>query len=107
MGPHLDSCIQVLWQPQVHPESCDCAFKLEQRERQAASRRRWLGSGGHTRLVAIQRLVDTRQAARAARQYDEADTCSAQLRGMGVDLYDRADGTTVWRYGLIITGRTR
>lgn len=119
-GPHLSSCYpRTGFRGPGVEEVCTCSYVIESGERelahraqreadgtQEASRKRWLDSGGRERLMTIQRLVDTRHAARGTRQYDKADACAKQLREMEVDLYDQPDGSTHWRYGLIITGRT-
>jgi len=42
-------------------------------------------------------LVDTRNAARKARNFKEADRIRDELKAMGVELEDKKDGTTVWK----------
>jgi cysteinyl-tRNA synthetase len=41
-------------------------------------------------------LVDARNAARKARNFKEADRIRDELKGMGVELEDKKDGTTTW-----------
>jgi len=47
--------------------------------------------------TAIDALVAARGAAKAARDYAEADRIRAELRAAGVELEDRAGGATQWR----------
>ena len=42
-------------------------------------------------------LLEARGRARAAHQWAEADRLRDELRKLGVDPIDRADGTTDWR----------
>jgi cysteinyl-tRNA synthetase len=42
-------------------------------------------------------LIDQRKAAKAARNWAEADRLREQLKAMGVVLEDRKDGTVTWR----------
>jgi len=49
-----------------------------------------------TDRAAIQTLIDTRLAARAARNWAESDRIRDELTGMGVVLMDNKDGTTSW-----------
>ncbi len=42
-------------------------------------------------------LVDARNAARKAKNFQEADRIRDELKAMGVELEDRKDGTTTWR----------
>ena len=45
----------------------------------------------------IELLIETRNAARKARNFDEADRIRDELQGMGIEVEDRKDGTTVWK----------
>src|SRR5207249_2257097 len=45
----------------------------------------------------ILELIEARNAARKLRDFKEADRIRDQLKGMGVELEDRRDGTTLWR----------
>jgi cysteinyl-tRNA synthetase len=45
----------------------------------------------------IAKLVDDRNAARAARQFEEADRIRDKLKSMGIELEDNKDGTTTWK----------
>jgi cysteinyl-tRNA synthetase len=42
-------------------------------------------------------LIDDRSAARKAKNFKEADRIRDELKGMGIDLEDKKDGTTTWR----------
>jgi cysteinyl-tRNA synthetase len=45
---------------------------------------------------AIEALVEQRKAAKAARNYGEADRIRSELREQGVELVDKPGGVTVW-----------
>lgn len=45
----------------------------------------------------IEKLIGARNAARAARNFKEADRIRDQLKAMGVELEDKKDGTTIWK----------
>jgi cysteinyl-tRNA synthetase len=42
-------------------------------------------------------LIDARNAARKAKNFKEADRIRDELKGLGVELEDKKDGTTVWK----------
>jgi cysteinyl-tRNA synthetase len=42
-------------------------------------------------------LVDARNAARKAKNFEEADRIRDELKAMGIELEDRKDGTTIWK----------
>jgi cysteinyl-tRNA synthetase len=46
---------------------------------------------------AIQALIDARAAAKAARNFAEADRIRAELRDAGIELDDKPGGLTQWR----------
>jgi cysteinyl-tRNA synthetase len=46
---------------------------------------------------AIQSLIDARAAAKAARNFAEADRIRAELREAGIELDDKPGGVTQWR----------
>ncbi|HJU84557.1 MAG TPA: cysteine--tRNA ligase [Holophagaceae bacterium] len=48
---------------------------------------------------AVETLIAQRQAARSARDWKESDRLRDQLKGMGIILEDRKDGTVGWRRG--------
>jgi len=43
-------------------------------------------------------LIDARSAARKARNFKEADRIRDELDGMGIELEDKKDGATLWRF---------
>jgi cysteinyl-tRNA synthetase len=43
-------------------------------------------------------LIDARSATRKARNFKEADRIRDELSGMGIELEDKKDGTTLWRF---------
>jgi cysteinyl-tRNA synthetase len=43
-------------------------------------------------------LIDARNAARKAKNFTEADRIRDKLKEMGIELEDRRDGTTLWRF---------
>ncbi len=45
----------------------------------------------------VEALIEARRAAKAARQWAEADRVRDQLKALGIVLEDRKDGTTGWR----------
>jgi cysteinyl-tRNA synthetase len=47
----------------------------------------------------VEALIEGRRAAKAARNWAEADRLRDQLKGLGVVLEDRKDGSTGWRRG--------
>jgi cysteinyl-tRNA synthetase len=51
---------------------------------------------GGLKPEAIEALVEQRKAAKAARNYGEADRIRAELREQGVELVDKPGGVTVW-----------
>ena len=56
------------------------------------------GAGASTLSDAdIERLIAERKAARAARNFKEADRVRQQLSDAGIVLEDKPDGTTTWR----------
>lgn len=55
------------------------------------------GDGGDD--AAIQALIDARAAAKAAKNWPEADRIRDELKAQGILLEDRPDGTTDWRKG--------
>jgi cysteinyl-tRNA synthetase len=64
-------------------------FAREQRARFLKHRR-----AGHQE---IWDLVEARSAARKAKNFKEADAIRNKLDGMGIELEDRKDGTTIWK----------
>ncbi|HPS68751.1 MAG TPA: hypothetical protein PLA48_12940, partial [Holophaga sp.] len=46
---------------------------------------------------AVEALIEQRKAAKAARNWAEADRVRDQLKAMGILLEDRKDGTVGWR----------
>src|SRR5205085_9466346 len=42
-------------------------------------------------------LIEARKAARKAKNFTEADRIRGELKGMGIELEDKKDGTTHWR----------
>jgi cysteinyl-tRNA synthetase len=49
--------------------------------------------------AAVENLIEQRKAAKAARNWAEADRVRDQLKAMGIVLEDRKDGTVTWRRG--------
>ena len=49
--------------------------------------------------VEVEALIEARRAAKAAKQWAEADRVRDQLKALGIVLEDRKDGTTGWRRG--------
>ena len=47
----------------------------------------------------VEALIEARRAAKAAKQWAEADRVRDQLKALGIVLEDRKDGTTGWRRG--------
>ena len=47
----------------------------------------------------VETLIEARRAAKAAKQWAEADRVRDQLKALGIVLEDRKDGTTGWRRG--------
>ena len=47
----------------------------------------------------VEALIEARRAAKAARNWPEADRVRDQLKALGIVLEDRKDGTTGWRRG--------
>ncbi|MDE3032490.1 MAG: cysteine--tRNA ligase [Acidobacteriota bacterium] len=47
----------------------------------------------------VEALIEARRAAKAAKQWAEADRVRDQLKALGIFLEDRKDGTTGWRRG--------
>jgi cysteinyl-tRNA synthetase len=47
----------------------------------------------------VEALIEARRAAKAAKNWAEADHARDQLKAMGIVLEDRKDGTTGWRKG--------
>jgi cysteinyl-tRNA synthetase len=47
--------------------------------------------------AAVEALIEQRKAAKAARNWAEADRVRDQLKAMGIVLEDRKDGTVSWR----------
>jgi len=47
----------------------------------------------------VEALIEARRAAKAAKNWTEADRARDQLKAMGIVLEDRKDGTTGWRKG--------
>ena len=47
----------------------------------------------------VEALIEARRAAKAAKSWAEADRLRDQLKGMGIVLEDRKDGSTGWRRG--------
>ncbi len=47
----------------------------------------------------VEALIEARRAAKAAKQWAEADRLRDQLKALGIVLEDRKDGTTGWRRG--------
>jgi cysteinyl-tRNA synthetase len=45
----------------------------------------------------IEKLIGARNAARAARDFKEADRIRDLLKAMGIELEDKKDGTTIWK----------
>jgi cysteinyl-tRNA synthetase len=45
----------------------------------------------------INALIDTRNAARKARDFKEADRIRDELKAMGIELEDKKDGPTIWK----------
>jgi cysteinyl-tRNA synthetase len=48
---------------------------------------------------AIEALVERRRAAKAAKDFAEADRIREELRGAGIELVDKPGGVTVWLRG--------
>ncbi len=60
----------------------------------------WFGAGSHPLPIPqeeIERLVAERAEARRRKDYKRADEIREYLKGKGIILEDRPDGTTVWR----------
>jgi cysteinyl-tRNA synthetase len=49
--------------------------------------------------AAVEALIEQRKAAKAARNWAEADRVRDQIKAMGIVLEDRKDGTVSWRRG--------
>jgi cysteinyl-tRNA synthetase len=49
--------------------------------------------------AAVEALIEARKAAKAAKNWAEADRIREQIKGMGIVLEDRKDGTVSWRRG--------
>jgi len=49
--------------------------------------------------AAVEALIEQRKAAKAARNWAEADRVRDELKAMGIVLEDRKDGTVTWRRG--------
>jgi cysteinyl-tRNA synthetase len=47
----------------------------------------------------VETLIEARKAAKAAKNWAEADRVRDQLKSLGIVLEDRKDGTTGWRRG--------
>jgi cysteinyl-tRNA synthetase len=47
----------------------------------------------------VEALIEQRRAAKAARNWGEADRVRDELKGLGIVLEDRKDGTVTWRRG--------
>lgn len=47
--------------------------------------------------VNVDQMIDARTAAKAAKNWAEADRIRDQLKAEGILLEDKPDGTTVWR----------
>ena len=47
--------------------------------------------------VAIEKLIDARNAARKTRNFKEADRIRDELKAMRAELEDHKDGTTTWK----------
>jgi cysteinyl-tRNA synthetase len=62
--------------------------------RAAAAPRAYLQAGSGLDEAAIQALIDERAAAKAARNFAEADRIRAELAAQGIELKDSAQGTT-------------
>jgi cysteinyl-tRNA synthetase len=45
----------------------------------------------------IEGLIDARNAARRAKNFQEADRIRDELKAMGIELEDKKDGTTIWK----------
>ena len=45
----------------------------------------------------VEALIERRKAAKAGKNWAEADQVRDQLKGMGIVLEDRKDGTVTWR----------
>jgi cysteinyl-tRNA synthetase len=45
----------------------------------------------------IETLIDARNAARRAKNFQEADRIRDELNAMGIELEDKKDGTTIWK----------
>ena len=51
---------------------------------------------GDAETANVERLVDARNAARAAKNWAEADRIRRELDGMGIALQDNKNGTSTW-----------
>ena len=49
--------------------------------------------------AAIEALIEQRKAAKAARDYAEADRIRNELKAQGIELVDKPGGVTVWVRG--------
>ena len=49
--------------------------------------------------VQVEALIEARKAAKATKNWAEADRIRGELKGMGIVLEDRKDGTVAWRRG--------
>jgi cysteinyl-tRNA synthetase len=47
--------------------------------------------------VAIEKLIDARNAARKTRNFKESDRIRDELKAMRIELEDHKDGTTTWK----------
>jgi cysteinyl-tRNA synthetase len=48
-------------------------------------------------VAVVERQIAARKAARAAKDFTGADALRAELAGLGIELFDRPDGSTDWR----------
>lgn len=55
------------------------------------------GARAELDAAAIQALIDARAAAKAARDFAQADRIRAELREAGIELDDKPGGLTQWR----------